>query len=168
MVDIRGSSFWELLRQQLRCEDGKPSVLIDALNDSPDIMIPAQTLRSFLEVVARYEWIGVAISVRSTYQDLIIPSDEGEDRLMRIEHHGFAGVEFQATRRFFDYYGVEQPSVPLLSPEFQTPLFLKVLCEGLRNSGRTRLPRGLHGITAIFGLFVSSIQRNCRRPTSST
>ncbi|MCY4060515.1 MAG: hypothetical protein OXG44_21260 [Gammaproteobacteria bacterium] len=47
-----------------------------------------------------------------------------------------------------------QTSTPILQPEFWNPLFLKTICQGLRDDGRRRLPRGLHGITAAFDLYL--------------
>ncbi len=138
--------------------------MTNALNESTDLTMWRKRLRSFLQVIARYEWISVAISVRSLYEDMVIPADVGEDQLVRIEHRGFAGVEYEATRHFFDHFGIEQPSVPLLNPEFQTPLFLKIFCKGLANKGLTRIPKGLHGITAIFDFFVESIYKQLRLP----
>ena len=60
-------------------------------------------------------------------------------------------------RPFFVHYGLELPSTPLLAPEFRNPLFLKTLCRGLNEHGERRLPRGLTGITAIFGLYLGAI-----------
>src|SRR5204862_106576 len=65
---------------------------------------------------------------------------------------------------FFVHYGLELPSAPLLAPEFRNPLFLKTLCLGLNARGETRLPSGLHGITAVFDLHLSSINERLARP----
>ena len=48
-------------------------------------------------------------------------------------------------------------STPLLAPEFRNPLFLKTLCQGLNVKGERRLPRGFHGITAMFDLYLTMI-----------
>jgi len=167
LLDLAGHSREELLgalEAAAQVRGRKALILIDALNESADLMMWCKRLRSFLQVIARYEWISVAISVRSSYEDMVIPDDVGEDQLVRIEHRGFAGVEYEATRHFFDHYGIEQPSVPLLNPEFQTPLFLKIFCKGLANKGLTRIPKGLHGITAIFDFFVASIYKRLQLP----
>ena len=73
------------------------------------------------------------------------------------KHRGFADHEYQAARTFFDYYAIEQPSTPLLVPEFQKPLFLKILCCGLRKSGLSKIPKGLKGITAVFKLYIDAV-----------
>jgi len=166
-LDLPGRSRAEMLgalEASAQVKGRKALILIDALNEGADLTIWRNRLRSFLQILARYEWISVAISVRSSYEDLVIPADLGEDQLVRLEHQGFTGVEYEATRRFFDHYNIEQPSIPLLNPEFQTPLFLKVFCKGLANKGLARIPRGRHGITAIFNFFVDSIYDRIRPP----
>ena len=45
----------------------------------------------------------------------------------------------------------------LLQPEFRNPLFLKTICKGLHDKGETRIPRGFQGITAVFELYLESI-----------
>jgi len=167
LLDLAGHSREDLLgalEAAAQVRGRKALILIDALNDSADPMMWHRRLRSFLQVIARYEWISVAISVRSSYEDVVIPTDIGKDQIVRIEHRGFESVEYEAMRRFFDHYGIEQPSVPPLNPEFQTPLFLKIFCAGLRNEGLTRIPKGLHGITAIFDFFVASIYKRLQSP----
>ena len=52
---------------------------------------------------------------------------------------------------------MEFPSAPILQPEFRNPLFLKAICKGLQHKKERRLPRGFHGITAVFGLYLDAI-----------
>ena len=46
-----------------------------------------------------------------------------------------------------------------MTPEFSNPLFLKTLCIGLQARGERRLPRGFHGITAVFDLYLNAINK---------
>lgn len=72
-------------------------------------------------------------------------------------HHGFSGKEYEAASRFFAYYGLEFPSAPIMHPEFQRPLFLKMLCEGLQREGYKQFPLGSMGITEIFGRYLQVV-----------
>jgi len=167
LLDLAGHTRGELLgalESAAQVRGRKALILIDALNESANLTMWHSRLRSFLKVITRYEWIAVAISVRSLYVDLVIPDNVSEDQLVRVEHRGFEDVEYEATRHFFDYYGIVQPSVPLLHPEFQTPMFLKIFCEALKNEEIHHSPNGLHGITAIFDFFVSSIYKRLQSP----
>ncbi len=116
-----------------------------------------------LPAVAARPSLGIAVSVRSSYEDLVIPSGLVPDRLSRVEHTGFAEHEYDAVHRFFEHFGIE-PTVPLLVPEFSNPLFLKIVCTTIRNQGLTQIPVGLQGITALLHMFIESVhQKLCRR-----
>jgi len=132
-------------------------IIVDALNEGPGRELWRDCLGSFLKAIERYSWISVVLSVRTTYEEYVIPSNLRDDDLLRINHIGFEGMEYEATGEFFRYYGIESPTVPLLHPEFGNPLFLKLLCEGLQRASLTRVPKGLKGITGLFNFLVKSV-----------
>ena len=83
-----------------------------------------------------------------------------------MPHHGFGDYEYDAVKTFCWHYCLEFPSVPVLQPEFTNPLFLKTLCEGLRESGERRIPKGFHGITETFDRYLSAINARLAKPES--
>ena len=139
-------------------------ILIDALNEGDGKDLWYKHLAGILTTLSRYPWVGTALSVRTSYENTVIPPDLIPQRLIRDVHPGFAEHEYQATRTFFDHFGLLHPNVPLLVPEFQNPLFLKLFCQGLSNQGLTMVPPGLRGITAIFTMFVDSVNGKLCRP----
>lgn len=148
--------FLGALQAIAQAKHAKALIMIDALNEGEGKRIWYSNLPAMLQTISRYPWISVAVSVRSSYEHVVIADDLVDEKLVKVEHHGFAEHEYQATRTFFDYYGIEHPSVPLLVPEFQNPLFLKLLCKGLHEDNQSRFPVGLSGITAVFKLFVEA------------
>ena len=134
-------------------------LLIDAINEGKGRELWPKHLAGFLEVVRRYPWIAISLTIRSSYEAVAIPENLVPKDLVRVAHYGFASKEYEAVAQFFKYYGIELPSVPPLIPEFQNPLFLKLFCEGLKNEGLTRVPRGLQGITAVFRFYVDSVEK---------
>lgn len=146
-------SAFEAVAQTAGC---RALVLIDALNEGAGRCIWPNHLAAFLAHLERSPWIGVVLSVRSSYEQLIV-SEKVRECAARVEHYGFADHEYDAVRTFFAHYDLELPSTPLLAPEFRNPLFLKILCRGLKESGNRRLPRGFHGIKDIFELFLGAI-----------
>ena len=62
--------------------------------------------------------------------------------------------ELEATERFFDASGLEQPRIPQLTPEFTNPLFLKLYCEGLRGLGLSAPPVGEEQISVVFDRYL--------------
>ena len=126
------------------------------MNESTGGFIWPSRLAAFLASLDRSPWIGVVLAVRSSYEEIVIP-EEVRTRTVQMTHAGFADHEYDAAKAFFVYYGLELPSTPLLAPEFRNPLFLKTLCQGLRANGEYRLPRGFHGVTAVFDLYLGAV-----------
>ena len=131
-------------------------VMIDALNEGRGLSLWHPHLAAFLAHFAKSDWIGVVLSIRSSY-DRLIP-EEVLDRAVVAAHPGFGERSYDAMQKFFVHYGLELPSTPLIAPEFSNPLFLKTLCEGLRGHGANRLRQDIYGATRIFDLYIASIQ----------
>jgi hypothetical protein len=163
-LNLTKDEFLQALDAVSQATRSRALVFIDALNESEDRTVWKNRLAGMLTNLFRYARIGLAVSVRTSYERTVVPKGLIPDRLVRQTHHGFADHEFQATRTFFDHYGIERPSVPLLVPEFQNPLFLKLFCEGLSNRSLTRVPSGLQGITAVFDFFVESVNEKLAAP----
>jgi hypothetical protein len=153
---LSAEEFVGALEAAAEVADCRALVLIDAVNEGSGRLIWPAHLAAFLAHLERSPWIGVLLSVRSSYEDIVIP-EEVRDRAVAVTHEGFADHEYDAARTFFAHYGLELPSTPLLSPEFRNPFFLKAICEGLNVEGKRRLPRGFRGITAIFDLYLSAV-----------
>ena len=134
-------------------------VIIDAVNEGQGRELWPAHMASFLTPLTNSPWIGVILSVRSPYQNHVVPQDIF-DRAHIINHEGFSGVEFDAARSFFDHYQIEFPSSPLLQPEFRNPLFLKTLCESLHNMGSRTFPGGTIGVTSIFDTYLMAVNDN--------
>lgn len=145
----------ESAAQAARC---RALLVVDAINEGAGRLIWPNHLATFLTHIERSPWIAVVLSVRSSYEEIVVP-DDIRTRCVTVAHHGFADHEYNAVQTFFAYYGLELPSTPLLTPEFTNPLFLKTLCRGLQDTGRRRLPRGFHGITATFNLYLDAINK---------
>lgn len=134
-------------------------IFIDAINEGKGRSFWSEFLVSFIESIKQYEWLGLVLSIRSSYFDLIVPKEIFEKKLaIPITHFGFDGVEYNASRMFFENYNILQPAIPLLHPEFSNPLFLKLFCEGLNKRGLTQIPDGYEGITNIIKFFIGGIE----------
>ena len=105
----------------------------------------------------------MVLSVRTTFIEHIVP-DEVYESAYVVKHHGFADDTHAAVERFCEHYDLDFPTTPLLRPEFDNPLFLKTLCEGLRHKGLRQIPVGSEGISAVFGRFLDAIDEKIRAP----
>lgn len=157
--------FLGALESAAQAKGGRVLIIIDALNEGEGKRLWGKHIAGMLVTLSKYPWIGIAVSVRTSYESLVIPGHLlQEKRLVRVEHPGFEGQENQAVRTFFNYYGIEHPKSPILVPEFHNPLFLKLFCEGLKNKNLTRIPTGLQGITTIFNFFIDSVNQKLSHP----
>lgn len=139
-------------------------IMIDALNEGEGKNLWNKHIAGMLTTLSGYPWIGIAFSVRTSYEDIVIPNGFRPEKLVRETHVGFAGHEYQGARTFFDFFDIEFPGMPLLVPEFQNPLFLRLLCQGVRNRGLTRVPSRLQGSTSIFKFLLESINDKLAKP----
>jgi len=137
-------------------------LLIDALNDT----VPADFWQKELSVlraaIGRYRHIGLAVSCRDTYVELVDADDARKHFVVR-QHPGFAERETEAAAKYFQHFGLDTPRVPLLVPEFTVPLFLRMYCESLHEQG-LQVPDGHEGRVKVFERFLTAkIRRVSRR-----
>ncbi|OGU29812.1 MAG: hypothetical protein A2057_08195 [Ignavibacteria bacterium GWA2_35_9] len=161
-LDIKCDTFDEFLgalNSSAEANNTLGFIFIDALNEGDGKLIWKKYLPGLIKKVERHKNLKLIMSVRSSYEEVVIPDIFDEDILLRINHYGFADDTYNATESFFEYYKIETPSIPLLIPEFNNPLFLKKFCEALVNSNLTRIPKGLNGISQIFDFYISSINK---------
>ncbi len=158
-LDCNESEFLGALNAKAETQNRRIIIFIDAINEGKGRNFWNHFIRGFIESIKQYEWLGLVISIRSSYFDLIIPKEILEQELaIRVIHYGFDGVEYNASKIFFQNYNIAQPSIPLLHPEFSNPLFLKLFCEGLNKKGLTTIPDGYEGITNIIKFFIEGVE----------
>ncbi|HDR1462108.1 TPA: hypothetical protein QB415_002305, partial [Pasteurella multocida] len=88
---------------------------IDALNEGEGKSLWNNQLNGLINLVSQYSNIGLVISVRDSYQEIILNqlNTKNKEKLCYIEHTGFVNNEFEAIQIFFPYYGLQLPSIPL-------------------------------------------------------
>tara|TARA_R110002049_G_scaffold166707_1_gene332813 strand:+ start:1768 stop:6573 length:4806 start_codon:yes stop_codon:yes gene_type:complete len=133
-------------------------ILVDAINEGPGGKLWRDQLHGLIADVQKRPYLGLCISIRTTYVNSIITKAlKDDDRVNYVKHEGFKGNEYAALKMFCDFHNLKQPSFPILSPEFTNPLFLKIICEGVKNSESREFPQGFQGAKKIFDLFLKSI-----------
>lgn len=133
-------------------------IMIDAVNEGEGRFIWPRNLESFISLILQYPYLGLVISIRDSFKELIAPPDKITDSLaLRIEHNGFADLSYEASVHFFKHYDILPPGSPMLNPEFQNPLFLKLFCLSLQQRGLHSMPPGYSGITTIIDFYLEGI-----------
>lgn len=135
-------------------------LMIDALNEGPQAELWKDRLSGLIKSLKDYPAIGLVISVRDTYFDDVIPDCvETDSDATIIEHKGFKGLEYEAVRQFCLAYELNLPNVPILTPEFCNPLFLKIVCDTLEASGEKDFPKGFNGVTTLFNKYFCILDK---------
>ncbi|MBO8134122.1 hypothetical protein [Dickeya fangzhongdai] len=166
-VDGKENVFLGALNSRAEVQGERLLFIIDAINEGKGRYFWPDYLVGMVNQFSKYPWLALVLSIRNSYEKLIVPKELfNENEMTRITHSGFGSVEYQASKFFFSQYGIEQPRIPILNPEFGNPLFLKIFCEGLHRSGFSKIPKGYSGISNVISFFIKSIDAKLSRPSS--
>lgn len=130
-------------------------IMIDAINETPEAQYWETYLPVLRSAIPSYSNISLAVSCRDTYIEAIDPNSE-RIRFTQAIHPGFAGQDIEATQKYFNHYGLVAPRIPLLTPEFTIPLFLRLYCESLYEAGSLTNTTGHEGRIAIFERYLTT------------
>lgn len=164
-LNIDEYMFLGALNAKAECLQKRIIVFIDALNEGEGKVVWPSKLKAFIRSFSSYPWLGLVVSIRSSFLKLIAPETEIDQSFaIRYEHRGFSNVMYEASLHFFHHYKITPPGTPLLHPEFQYPLFLKLFCEGLAKREEKTVPPGYEGITTIIHYFIESVELKLSKP----
>jgi hypothetical protein len=156
-LDCSRSDFLGALDAAAEASGTRAVIIIDALNEGDGLKVWPKHMLSFLKHIKKWPRLAVCLSVRNGYGPAIFPKALKQDEIVSVTHHGFSEIETEAALQFFDHFGISIPSIPVLTPEFSNPLFLKLFCRAVENSGAKQLPTGVQGITAVFDFFLDTV-----------
>ena len=107
--------------------------------------------------------VGVILSCREAFDDQIF-SNHARRQWVEVNHPGFVDAEFDAQLEFFLHYDIPSPDVPLLTPEFSRPLFLRLMCETIKGFSQRHkreylrsIASGQKGMTKVLEDFVKKL-----------
>jgi DNA replication protein DnaC len=145
-----------------KAEGARALIIIDGINEGDREAWRASLLKISSEA-KRYQNVGFVLSCRRPFNEQMV-SAKASAQWVAIEHPGFGSVEFDAQVEFFQFYNIPAPQVPLLTEEFSRPLFLKILCETIRELSQRgkkeylkSLASGQKGMTKALEDFVRHI-----------
>ena len=161
----------ELLNELERLGKGtntRALLMIDAINEGKQDAWRNQLPR-LARSVSQRPHVGLVVSCRRPFDEAIV-TEQASSRLVSLDHYGFQDQEFDAQLEYFSFYNLPAPTVPLITPEFTRPLFLKILCEGLKDLGRRSQQRklrevasGQKGMTYVLEYYTKKIGREIER-----
>ena len=164
-LNCNSDDFLKALSCKAQLSGARIIIFIDAINEGSGRTFWPDHFNGFILSFSRYKWLGLVLSIRSSYARLLESNIEYlGDSLIRHTHYGFRNVEYEASKLYFNSYNIELPSVPLLHPEFQNPLFLKLFCEGLNKAGHSKIPDGINGISRVLNFYINSVNNRLAEP----
>lgn len=144
--DLTGEEAIGLLDEAARVAGVPTLLVIDALNDTRPRSTWRDNLERLITTVERYPHVRLLLTARTHYVGQLLPSGL---TLPRFEHTGFEGVEFEAVSEYAAFYNLEPPTSPPIHGEFDNPLYLRLICEALENSGRLSLDQATMGLDEL-------------------
>lgn len=157
------TEFLEALEAKAETTGQRIVIFVDALNEGGGKVLWHKHLTSLIKQIKEYPWIGLVLSIRTTYTKVIL-GDDIMDGVLYVSHRGFEKESFDAIKLYFRNSNITLPSVPLLLPEFKNPLFLKLFCDGLHRNGLTKVEEGMQGITSVLKLFIDGVEKDLSAP----
>lgn len=150
------------LQEMGKDRERRALLLIDGINEGERSLWKGE-LAPLARKLQSFSHVGAAVSCRTPFDRQIV-TNQTEDVITRVDHYGFEEQEVDAQVEFFDYYNIPSPHVPLLTPEFSRPLFLKILCQAIVSSGVSdrgeylkNIASGQKGMTDVLEEFAKEI-----------
>lgn len=158
-LEIQFKKLIQKLHRQAVKANTRCLIVIDAINEG-DKEAWRKSLNKFVKQIRPLKSVGLVVSCRTPFEKITIPKRPKLNAIV-LFHPGFSEIELDAQAVFFKYYKIPTPEVPLLTPEFSNPLFLKLLCKSLEGATVEKkhkqindIASGQKGMTYIFESFV--------------
>lgn len=130
---------------------------VDALNETRPLRYWRDHLVGVVHAVKKRPYLRFCVTCRSSFLPYSLP-DKSDFRV--VEHQGFSGIERDACKAFFAFYGIEPPVAPILQPELSNPLYLRLVCETLCSLGLARIPSGWRAIAPVIRAFLKEKEKS--------
>lgn len=132
-LDCTSDQFLKELNRIAENDKSRIIIFIDALNEGSGKKIWKNYLAGIIEKIKLYPWIGLVVSIRTEYvENLLNDNDLLISNLVRVTHSGFSTIEYDAIKKYFNFYEIPYSDIPFTNQEFRNPLFLRLLCEGFK------------------------------------
>lgn len=138
-LDIQSSvnDFLQAIDSKAKEINKRAFIIIDALNEGVGKILWGNYFQAFFNRIKKYSNIAFIFSIRSPFEDIVLPKNAIEKNGIHIfQHKGFSEEGYEPIRSFCDYYELELPAFPVLSAEYENPLFLKLACEYYKDTNK--------------------------------
>jgi hypothetical protein len=137
-------------------------LMLDAVNEATDPERWVDDLRVLVAKVNRHPNVVLAVSCRTEFVAHVVGDDSA---FPVVTHVGFAEATSEAIDRYTREYGLERLMFPLMNPEYENPLFLKLACEALSTLGDDRFAIGSASLSTVCEAFIDAVNKRLSAPT---
>ena len=131
-------------------------VCIDAINETRPLNYWKNRLMPMLQALSSRPFLRLCVVCRTPYTLECLPE---QNQLLQVEHLGFSGRQREACRAYCEHYGLHPPTMPVLQPEMENPLYLQVVCKTVQYLGLSRLPSDWVGSVKAIEAFLDQMER---------
>ncbi|UZW13059.1 hypothetical protein OSC52_14540 [Clostridium pasteurianum] len=134
--------------------------VVEGINEGFHSEVWKNYYEGLIGIFESYNRIKLILSIRKTYIKKCLPEGYGKrEKTLIIEHKGFDDNTIDAVTAFFDYYGIDKPTFPILYSDFYNPLFLHTLCKTVRGSEKVKINE-YNSFTEIFTNYISVVEKS--------
>lgn len=155
-LDMSSTEFLEKLNNKAKYQKSRILIIIDGLNECKNGQLWKNRLNRFISEIKNYKWLGLIVSIRNTYIDLL-PEDI-INKNNHYNHRNLGNKTFEGIKIFCNHYNVNYPSFPPISPIFSNPLFLKLLFENMEKSNINIIPQDSLDFSSIIRDYFKNIE----------
>ena len=113
-------------------------------------------IRELASLVKGRPWLRLCVTCRTSFAEICLPDSKD---FSTEEHPGFGDLGRDDVARYLAHYGLREPTMPTLPPEFFDPLYLHLICQAARDRGLRVIPSGWLGIRAGIAEFLNYYER---------
>lgn len=141
-ADCSMKEFLDELEYFSRLYNKKIVIGIDAINEGKGRQYWKDHILELVEELSAKN-VSLILTIRTDYENAILnPSSILKDnRVAKITHYGFEGIEFEAISEYCQFYKLNKPVFPFIDKIYESPLLLKLTCEALTGNGIMDFPR---------------------------
>ncbi len=157
-IDSTIDEFLESLNFEAETQKSRILIIIDAINEGKGKELWPKYINEFVKRIKNYKWLGLIFSIRTSYLSLFESSNL--EKFNIYKHAGFGSKTSEAIKMFCKYYSIDFPSFPILNPEFENPLFLRVLFESISKNNNSEILQENINFSNIFELYMKTINES--------
>lgn len=160
-LDLAGSTdqFLSTINREAERTGKRAILIIDALNEGEGRGLWNSHFQKFIDKIKEYSYISFVFSIRTPFISQLLPEGFIDiNKITKFKHHGFSEEDYSPIKSFCSYYKLEEPVFPLLNPEYDNPLFLKLVCELHTSRKRTSFEQNLK-ISNLFSFIIDDVNK---------